>query len=75
MPGRKREFLVLARQSHLALSSMSEASMEEYMRELGCKFLPASRQQDAGFYLRLYPDLKDAIAPKPTDLLAFKKTI
>lgn len=56
MPGTKRDMIYLLKTNFDVLSTLSEATFEEYMRESGCKFKSGSAQQSGnkGFLLRIY---------------------
>lgn len=43
--GRKRDLISLAKAFNPQLASLSEASFEEYLRKLGCKFLSSQRSK------------------------------
>lgn len=57
LPGRKRDLFIVARHLCPELSKASEASLEEYMRALQCKFPPATA--DLAYfdtYRRIFPE-------------------
>lgn len=57
LPGRKRELFIVVRRLCPELSGASEASFEEYMRELRCKFPPAAAGADYfDAYRRIFPE-------------------
>lgn len=43
--GRKRDLISLAKTYNPQLAELSEASFEEYLRKLGCKFLSPQRSK------------------------------
>lgn len=56
MPGTKRDMIFLLKKNYAILSTLSEATFEEYMRDSGCKFKSGSSTQvgNKGFLPRIY---------------------
>jgi hypothetical protein len=56
--GRKKDLISLAKKFNIKLSTLSEASFEEYLRKLGCKFpSPQVSKSDDRIKLSIGPRL------------------
>ena len=56
LPGKKRDLLILARNFSPLLETISEASFEEYMRSLNCRFPNAKSSRQDFFYRQKFPE-------------------